>query len=732
VVPFVLVAIILFAFWPVLHCEFLTLDDPQYVTSNVAVQDGLSGSGIKWAFTAFHAGNWHPITWLSHMLDVQLFGKNPAGPHLTNLLLHLCNALLLLSLVFRFTGRYWPSAILTGLFALHPLRVESVAWISERKDLLCAFFVLLSLHCYLRYVDASKAQSRSARARYLFTVIFFVAALMSKSMAVTLPFVMLLLDYWPLNRFPQSDPGKGWVAARKLVKEKLPFFILAAAACLVAIFSQREGDAIQSLANYPFHMRAENVFVSYARYFEKSIWPVHLAMPYPYRESWPKALVGAAVLFCCGWIVGAVLSRRRYPFVTVGSFWFLGMLVPVIGLVQIGGQSMADRYTYLPQIGLWFGLIWTVATVGERLRVNKVAIMPAIIAVFVTLSLLTRYQTRFWRDTETLLRHTLDVTDANPLAWFGLGSYYDSKGNQEEAIRCYRKAVEIQPEFIRAHNSLAEDLLARGNADEAILHYREVLRLDPDVPLAHNNYGAALSQQRRFDEAIGAYRRALELDPEYSSAHYNLALILASQRRFDEAIPHYLAALRKNPAALPWNNLGVAYVALGQTDSAREAYRKAIQLDSRFAEPYVNLGNILVREGDLPSAIQNYRTALDLRPNDPAILNNLGHALARGGQWMEAINDFQEAVRVQPGFSLARYNLGCAFLAQGHAGLALAEFQRLAVSDPKNPQVHFQLARTLSAAGHQEEAMAAATEALRLKPDYAEARELLQSLKSAK
>jgi len=751
VISLALVALVLVAFWPVLSCGFLSLDDPDYFTANAHVVGGLTWSGIAWAFTSFFSSNWHPLTWLSLMADVSLFGQGPLGPHLVNLLLHVANTLLVFCILRRLTGKVWRSALVAGLFGLHPLRVESVAWVAERKDLLCAFF---GLWCVLAYVRGNSGDLRHRRKWKLLALLFFVLGLMSKPMLVTLPFVLLLLDYWPLGRVPgvmcQVSGDKGQVPRAKdpaaamlwrgkqgsggfkilsgLVLEKWAFFLAAAAACVVTFFAQRAGGSVQSTIDYPLGERIANTFVSYARYLEKSFAPVDLAVPYPYPAGWPVGVVVLAVLLLVLWLGMAFALRRRAPHFTMGSLWFVGMLVPVIGLVQVGGQSMADRYTYLPQIGLWLAVVWAVGEWWAHGPAAKSVLALAAGLALAICAVKTNVQSRDWTDTETLMKHALAVTEKNTLAYFNLGSYYDGKGRREEAIQCYRKAVEGEPDFVRGHMNLANDLIAREDYAGGFEQYREVLRLDPGLALAHNNYGVALSETREYDGAMEQYRRALELEPDYADAHYNLGVMLATQKRYEEAIPHYLAAAKKVPRAITYNNLGYALGATGHAAEALAAYRQAVALDPNMFEARVNLGNALAKENDLAGAVENYRAVLGAGTNNPALLNNLGHALAGQKKWDEAIADYQAALRLAPDFTLARFNLGMALLEQGHPELALAEYERLLESQPENAQFEYARARALMALGRNAEALAAATEALRLKPGYAEAREMVERL----
>ncbi len=366
VVSLLLAVVTLWVYWPARQFDFLGYDDPGYFTQNSHVQNGLTWNGVAWAFTSGDAANWHPLTWLSLMLDAELFGQQPAGLHLVNLLLHSANSILVFVLFRRLTAAHWTSGFVAALFALHPLHVESVAWISERKDLLCAFFVLLALLAYGRHVTGDKSQVTRKRnspvlvlspvtshlSRFYFLSLFFFAlALMSKPMAVTLPFLLLLLDFWPLERFSTAT-------LQRLLFEKIPFFALSVAISVVTFIVQKKGDAVETLATFPMGSRIENAFVSYARYFAKTIWPAALAAPYPHPGHWPVATVGLSVLLFVGFCLAAFWGARKFPFLFTGWFWFAGMLVPVIGLVQVGMQAMADRYMYLPAIGLFVIFAW--------------------------------------------------------------------------------------------------------------------------------------------------------------------------------------------------------------------------------------------------------------------------------------------------------------------------------------------------------------------------------------
>jgi tetratricopeptide (TPR) repeat protein len=514
------------AFWPVLHNGFVSYDDEKYVTRNRHVQMGLGAESLRWALTTFEAANWHPLTWASHMLDWQLWGERPLGHHLSSLLLHLSNTLLLFLLLERMTRAVWRSALVAALFGVHPLHVESVAWVAERKDVLSTLFWLLTIGAYLRY-----ARDPSVR-RYAVLSISLTLGLCSKPMLVTVPFTLLLLDYWPLGRWSADTQGR---TALRLIREKLPLFLLSAAASVVTLVAQRSARALGTLDSYSLSDRLANAAVSYSAYLWKAIWPVSLAVHYPHPpEALPawKPLLAALLLVAI--TVSVFRVRRRCPYLLIGWLWYLGTLVPVIGLVQVGQQAMADRYSYVPLIGPFIMLAWGVPDLlagvgrsdGAPPRPRRVALALVSGAVVVMLIVATWFQLRHWRDSVTLFERALAVTESNAVAHNGLGLALATAGRPEEAIAHYRAALEIQPRHAEAHNNLAGALAVSGRVDEAIGHYERALSIDRRYPEALNNLGVALAQQGRVAEALERFRAALAIRPDYGKAHANLAAAL--------------------------------------------------------------------------------------------------------------------------------------------------------------------------------------------------------------
>ena len=497
--------------------EFVNYDDDEYVVENPQVTRGLTASGIVWAFTTVHNSNWHPLTSLSHMLDCQLYGLRAGGHHLTSILFHAAVAILLFLVLLRITGDLWPSAFVAAVFAIHPLRAESVAWVAERKDVLSGLFFMLTLWAYAGY-----ARRPFSLGRYLTVVLLFALGLMAKPMLVTLPFVLLLLDYWPLGRLGLPAAG----ISRRVVVEKLPLLALTAASCVATFIAQDK--AVVAIDVIPLPSRIANALVSYVAYIGELFYPIGLAVLYPYPESGlPIWKVAASTVALAGISTAALVWRRRFPYLFVGWFWYVGMLVPVIGLVQVGLQSMADRYTYLPQIGLCIAVTWGVAQLAASWR-HRFRVYGAVsaLAVLVLMGLAWR-QTSYWRDSETLWTHTLACTARNFLSHNNLGLVLAERGKVDEAIAHFQKAVELKPGYADAHQNLGVALAGRGQFDAAIPHYRKALELKPDYPdITHNNLGIALARRGQFDAAIAHFQKALELKPDYADARNNLDLAL--------------------------------------------------------------------------------------------------------------------------------------------------------------------------------------------------------------
>lgn len=656
-----------FVFMRAVTCGFVDYDDGDYVTANPHVQAGWSIEGLRRAFTSGHAANWHPLTWLSHMTDVAWFGLRPAGHHLTSVLLHAINAALLFLLLLRVTGRLWPAVFGALAFAWHPLRVESVVWISERKDVLSLMFGLITLLAWARAVQPPGGSGQ--RRFHLAAVLSYAAALMSKPTLVTLPFVLLLLDFWPFRRtpapagsasparsgIPVQDPIRHLAAWWPLIREKAPFFVLALASSVVTYLVQKSGGAVAPETALSWPARLANVPVSYARYLAKTLLPQDLAVLYPHPLHWPAGTVIGCTVLCVGLTTWAWAVRHRRPHLWVGWAWFCGALVPMIGIVQVGIQSMADRYTYWPSVGLSLALAAGWARADKQPRSTRTMASTIACALLLAWAGLTWRQIGFWKNSETLFRRALAVTRNNELAHNNLGYAYARQGRWQEAIAEYRAALAIRPQYPDALNNLGHALTELGRPAEALPHLENAVRLRPRDPAILNNLGNALADLGRLDEAERAYRRALEIAPDHADAHNNLGVTLAMQRRFEEAIRHLRDAVRLRPGHAPTHsNLGNALAALGRFAEAEQAYRRALTLDPEDARTYNNLGNVLIELGRWTEAEAAYMRALELKPDNAETHFNLAQLRLRQGRREEARRHLKEVLRLRPDHAEAR------------------------------------------------------------------------------
>jgi Tfp pilus assembly protein PilF len=572
---------------PVWSHHFLDMDDPAYISENPQVAAGLTWQGLVWAFTTGHADNWHPLTWLSHMLDVQLFGVTPGPHHLTNVVLHIANTLLLFGLLHRMTGQVGRSAVVAGLFGVHPLHVESVAWVAERKDVLSTLFGLLTLWGYVAYVRQPRV------ARYLVVVLLLALGLMAKPMLVTLPFVLLLLDFWPLGRLaggagtagrPESAALIDPRSALKVVWEKVPLLGLTLASSIVTFVAQQRGGAVIGFEVLPLGQRVANALVSYVAYIGKMLWPTRLAVIYPYPHSLPIWWVIGSLLGLIGVSVLVIRAARRAPYLPVGWLWYLGTLVPVIGLVQVGIQSMAaDRYTYVPLIGLFIILAWGIPDLLTRWSYRHIALPIGAGLVLVACSITASVQVQYWKNRTALWERAVDVTKGNYLAHNNLGNVLAQMGKTDEAIAHYAEALRIKPGLAEAHNNLGFTLAGRGRADEAMTHYAEALRIKPDYVEARSNLGVALATQGRVDEAIQELREALRMAPNDAEVHANLAEMFVRKGQVTESARHYSEAIRLNPGDPDTHfRLGLILADQGKLEDAARHFEAAVTLNPRF------------------------------------------------------------------------------------------------------------------------------------------------------
>ena len=628
----------LLLYLPVCHYPFVNYDDDDYVTNNPMVQNGLTWSGVAWAFTTWHAANWHPLTWLSLMADCQFFGPNAGMCHVVNALFHTANSVLLLLLLLCWTKSLWPSAMAAALFAWHPIHVESVAWISERKDVLSTFFALLTLLAYTKAVIgdtwqvAGKTTTSAAivspvirHLSLLPALLLFAMGLMSKPMLVTLPFLLLLLDYWPLRRVEGCKlKVAGSAAARpatfnlQLVTEKWPFLALSAASCVVTFLAQHHGGAVASLEHVPVSYRLENVPVAYVSYLFKLFWPARLAVFYPLPDNIAPLTVTAIVVLV---IISAAawFGRKRGPYGLVGWLWFLGTLVPVIGLVQVGGAAMADRYSYFPSIGIFMALALGAGAAAGKIQLPKIIPALAAGAALVACLFLSHRQLNFWRDDVALFTHTLAVTKDNATAHINLGVALEADGRKADAMAEYRAALKLDPHSAQAHNNLANLLDDDGKPDEAMAEYEAALRLNPRFERAHNNYGAVLAGQGRFDDALVQYAEAARLAPDDWHPPYLTGKALLKHGRDAEAIPFFHKALQLAP-----NNL---------------------HLLTFLAEVLASDENPAVRDGNLAFTLASKANTLS-GGAQPVMLDTLAMAAAELGRFDTAQLAEADALRL--------------------------------------------------------------------------------------
>ena len=579
-----LVLAILAIYWPVVAYAFTGYDDPDYLWKNPMVMHGLSWSGATWAFTHFYDSNWHPLTWLSHMLDVQLFGMWSGAHHAVNVLFHAANTVLLFLWLKRLTGFLWRSAAVAALFGLHPLHVESVAWVAERKDVLSTFFMLLSLMAYTRYAGLFKGHNSKSKAGiYCLSVVWFALGLMSKPMVVTLPFVLLLLDYWPLQRFPVS--GFSFPVWRHLLVEKIPFFALSVASCIVTFLAQQGGKSLIANVTLPVMDRIDNSLIAYGIYLEKMVWPTDLAVCYPLYYPIDTDL---AIWMAFGLLLisaGVFGFRRQMPYLVMGWLWYLGTLVPVIGLIQVGSASMADRYTYVPLIGLFISLVWLVSEISASWLHRRLILTLLSAGVLVVCAKLTTTQLGYWRNSETLARHALDVTIDNAPMQQMLGDAMVAQGRAEEASQHFAEAVRIWPDNVTVKYDLAQALVRQGKLTEAVDTCLAALENHPDEPQIHYLLGNIYSMQGRWSQAIAENRLALQLAPNAPFVLNNLAWLLAttpdgSLRDGSEAVrlAEQACQLSHYQVAIYEGTLGAAYAEAGRFDDAVQTAQKAIAL----------------------------------------------------------------------------------------------------------------------------------------------------------
>ena len=642
--------------------QFVTYDDPQYVYENAKVAAGLSPESVLWAFTHTVGGNWHPLTVISHMLDCQLYGLNPAGHHFTNVLLHAIAVILLFLVLRRMTSTLWQSAFVAALFAIHPLHVESVAWISERKDLLSAVFFMLTLGAYIRYVH------KLSFASYILLLLVFAFGLMSKPMLVTVPFVLLLLDYWPLKRFAPEAPVKRGQqrrvedreSIRRILLEKIPLLLFSFGSCAATLFAQRH--FIDPIGHLSLMNRFSNAAVATVIYLRQLVWPFGLSVFYLHpRHSLSVLQVLMAALFLIAVSAAAFMCRRRHPYFLTGWFWFLGMVVPVSGIIQVGEQAHADRYMYLPQIGLYIIVTWF-----SESNLRRAVVFGTAMASSIALLMFPAWkQTSYWRDGRTLWTHALAVDPQNDTAHISLCDLDLRENRLDDAVFHARTALEIRPDSADAHSRLGVALSASGQNEEASIHFQKALETHQIRPRVHYNIATLLLNSGHLDEAIAEFKKELQIQPEFVEAH---------------------------------NNLGIALTSKGELDGALAHFQKALELDPQLPKVHHNIATILLRQGQLDQAVAHLQKELQVNPASAEAHNDLGIAWSQQGRIDQAISEWQKTLELQPGNLNAYCNLVWVFatfpddaIRSGAKAVALGE-HALQLSGEKDPRIYRLLA----------------------------------------
>lgn len=661
-------------YWPTVHDAFTNFDDDGYITGNTHVKNGLSWTEILWAFKSGYAANWHPLTWISHMIDCQLFGLNPGPHHLVNALFHTVNSILLFILLNQMTGAMWRSVFVAALFAWHPMHVESVAWAAERKDVLSAFFWMLTLIAYAKYPSREKPDAPVSPTQFLsspfywLALFFFACGLMSKPMVVTLPCVLLLLDFWPLQRFNSSN-------LKSLLLEKAPFFVIAVAGSVITYLVQKTGGAVSS---DPLSLRVLNALWAYERYLAKLFWPVNLAVVYPFQTHGLMALgiIAAVVLALCSFAF-VVLSAKR-PYFFVGWFWFLGTLVPAIGVIEVGSASMADRYSYLPSIGLFILVAWGLADFlvprGKIFLLASLAI-TSLAACFALASV----QITYWQNSITLFTHARQVTTDNYVADACLGQASDVIGDETDALIYCKEAVRINPDYPPGQFFLGTVYWKLGDTKDAFAALDDAVKAAPHDTGFQYNIGKFLLEHGFPDKAVPRFNAVLEDkdSPNLPEAHNALGKTFLKQGSLKEAADQLSQAAALEPDNAQFHyDLGTVLFSESESTPAIAEFSRAVELDSHFAQAYENLAVALAGQGKLTDAIANFSRVVELQPDDPEAHFNLGFAYLNNRQPGEAAEQFSEEAKLTPNETKAHYRLAEALSAQNQWASAVAEYRR--------------------------------------------------------
>ena len=633
--------------------DFVYFDDNRYVTENVHVKTGLSADNIKWAFSTLHLQFWHPLTWLSLMLDTQLFGVNPSGYLFTNLLLHIFNSLLLFVFFNRATGSVWQSGLVAALFALHPMHVESVAWIAQRKDVLSCFFWMLTMLAYLHFAE------RPGLKTYLAVLLSLILGLMAKSMLITLPFVLLLLDYWPLGRWGYEASAKTVLLAFLWrLREKVPLILVSVTASVLTYVAQQSTGSLKSLTAVPLADRISNALVSYVAYLAKMVWPFNLACFYPFPDSISLWRAGGALSLLLLITGVAIRSAQRYPFVIVGWLWYLGTLIPVIGLVKFGAFSMADRYSYVPLIGIFIILIWGVPELLTGKDYRK-AVMACLATIIMAICLLTaRNQVRFWKDGFSLFTHAQKVTSDNWFAHIALGRDFLRREKFDEAEAQFFKAQRLKPNYIPTYIVLGINYAKQNKIAKAIAYISEAERMNPNLIDVQRSLGILYVQQGDLEKASRHFNKALEIEPENATVHKYLGNMMVDKGNLKAAIDHYAESLRIQPGdARVHYNLGLALEKQDKNEKAIEQYLAVLKIEPDNADAHYNLANVKVKQNKLDAAAEHYQKALAIKPDLIQARSNLAFVYASKKEYEKSISTLIQVKKLQPDNPAIDYNV---------------------------------------------------------------------------
>ena len=659
----VLATVTLAVYWQVSQFDFITLDDHIYVTLNRHIQSGITLDGFRWAFVTTYAEFWHPLTWLSLMFDYHVHGLNAGGYHLTNLILHILSTLLLFWLFNRMTGAIWKSAFVAALFAFHPLHVESVAWVSERKDVLSGFFCMLTLCLYVYYTE------KPAIKRYLLVLFSFAGALMSKPIVVTLPFVLLLLDYWPLKRF---ESKKGNLILFQF-REKMPFFVFSAVFSIITFYAKPSVP----VKRFPLSFRLANAPVSFVTYLEKTFWPLDLAVFYPFPfqiQIWKVVFASLLILIISTAVIVAV---KHLPYLFVGWLWYAIILLPVIGIIQVGNHAMADRYTYLPSVGIAVMLAWGMPLLFPREDIRKKFLFPAGISFLAIMALLAWQQCGYWKNSFKLFSHALSVTKNNYLAHNSIASALSNEGKNKEAIYHYNHSISIEPNYILTYINKGVIYTKLGQYQLAIENFNEAIRRNPDNAEAYYKRGLTYDKLGQYQRAIEDYNKAIRLKPDNDDVYIDRGIIYTKLGQYQLAIENFNEAISRNPSYVEvYHKRGYAHAKFGQYQQAIEDYNKAIRLNPNYADAYIERGVTYGERGQYQLAIKDFDEAIRLNSDNAEAHNNRGFTYFKFGQNQRAIDDYNEAIRLNPNYINAYNNRGIIYINQGNKNLGCRDAQK--------------------------------------------------------